>query len=53
MKHYPGTHSITLIVNGTERGRLDFEITALTEHNAAFNTYKFSCYNDRRKEMIP
>ena len=25
-KHYPGTHSITLIVNGTERGTLDFEI---------------------------
>ncbi|MCL2397318.1 MAG: DNA alkylation repair protein [Defluviitaleaceae bacterium] len=27
-KHYPGTHSITLIVNGTERGTLDFELTA-------------------------
>ena len=26
-KHYPGTHSITLIVNGTERGTLDFELT--------------------------
>jgi hypothetical protein len=26
-KHYPGTHSITLIVNGTERGTLDFEVT--------------------------
>ena len=25
-KHYPGTHSVTLIVNGTERGTLDFEI---------------------------
>ncbi|MDL2317747.1 DNA alkylation repair protein [Eubacteriales bacterium OttesenSCG-928-A19] len=25
-KHYPGTHSITLIVNGTERGTLDFEL---------------------------
>ena len=25
-KHYPGTHSITLIVNGTERGTLDFEV---------------------------
>jgi len=26
-KHYPGPHSITLIVNGTERGTLDFELT--------------------------
>jgi 3-methyladenine DNA glycosylase AlkC len=25
-KHYPGTHSITLIVNGIERGTLDFEV---------------------------
>ena len=25
-KHYPGTHSVTLIVNGTERGTLDFEV---------------------------
>jgi len=25
-KHYPGTHSIVLIVNGTERGKLDFEL---------------------------
>ena len=25
-KHYPGLHSITLIVNGTERGTLDFEL---------------------------
>jgi len=25
-KHYPGTHSIALIVNGTERGKLDFEL---------------------------
>lgn len=25
-KHYPGIHSITLIVNGTERGSLDFEL---------------------------
>ena len=25
-KHYPGTHSITLIVNGGERGTLDFEL---------------------------
>lgn len=24
---YPGTHSLTLIVNGTERGTLDFELT--------------------------
>jgi len=27
-KHYPGTHSVTLIVNGAERGTLDFELTA-------------------------
>jgi len=27
-KHYPGTHSITLIVNGSERGTLDFEVKA-------------------------
>ena len=27
-KHYPGTNSITLIVNGAERGTLDFELTA-------------------------
>ena len=26
-KHYIGTHSITLIVNGAERGTLDFELT--------------------------
>ncbi|MCL2354855.1 MAG: DNA alkylation repair protein [Oscillospiraceae bacterium] len=26
-KHYPGTHTITLIVNGVERGGLDFELT--------------------------
>jgi len=26
-KHYPGTHSIALIVNGAERGKLDFEVT--------------------------
>lgn len=25
--HYPGRHSITLIVNGVERGTLDFELT--------------------------
>jgi 3-methyladenine DNA glycosylase AlkC len=25
-KHYPGAHSITLIVNGAERGTLDFEL---------------------------
>jgi len=25
-KHYPGTHSITLIVNGLEQGTLDFEL---------------------------
>jgi 3-methyladenine DNA glycosylase AlkC len=25
-KHYPGTHSITLIVNGVERGTLDFDL---------------------------
>lgn len=27
-KHYPGTHSITLIVNGAECGSLDFELLA-------------------------
>ena len=27
-KHYPGPHSITLIVNGVERGTLDFELLA-------------------------
>ena len=26
-KHYPGTHSIVLIVNGTEWGKLDFELS--------------------------
>jgi hypothetical protein len=25
-KHYPGAHSITLIVNGAEHGTLDFEV---------------------------
>lgn len=25
-KHYPGIHSVTLIVNGVERGTLDFEV---------------------------
>jgi hypothetical protein len=28
-KHYPGTHAITLIVNGTERGTLEFEVESL------------------------
>jgi len=28
-KHYPGTHSIVLIVNGVERGKLDFELEAV------------------------
>jgi len=28
-KHYPGKHSITLIVNGAERGTLDFDVKAL------------------------
>lgn len=28
-KHYPGSHSITLIVNGTARGTLDFEVMAV------------------------
>ena len=27
-KHYPGIHSVTLIVSGTERGTLDFEVLA-------------------------
>ncbi|MDR0323895.1 MAG: DNA alkylation repair protein [Treponema sp.] len=27
-KHYPGIHSITLIVNGAERGTLDFKLNA-------------------------
>ena len=27
-KHYPGTHSIALIVSGSERGRLDFDVLA-------------------------
>ena len=27
-KHYPGIHSVTLIVNGTERGTLNFEVLA-------------------------
>ena len=27
-KHYPGTHSITLIVNGAEQSTLDFELSA-------------------------
>jgi len=26
-KHYPGIHSITLIVNGVEQGKLDFDLT--------------------------
>ena len=26
-KHYPGTHSVTLIVNGAEQDTLDFELT--------------------------
>lgn len=25
-RHYPGLHSITLIVNGVVRGKLDFEL---------------------------
>jgi len=25
-KHYPGTHAVTLIVNGAERGTLEFEV---------------------------
>lgn len=27
-KHYPGTHSVTLIVNGVEKGTLNFEVSA-------------------------
>lgn len=27
-KHYPGIHSVTLIVNGAERGTLDFQVLA-------------------------
>ena len=27
-KHYPGMHSLTLIVNGTEQGKLNFEVAA-------------------------
>lgn len=27
-KHYPGVHSVALIVNGAERGTLDFEVSA-------------------------
>lgn len=27
-KHYPGIHSVTLVVNGVERGTLDFEVCA-------------------------
>jgi len=27
-KHYAGVHSVTLIVNGAERGTLDFEVTS-------------------------
>lgn len=30
-KHYPGVHSVTLIVNGTERGKLDFGLALLKE----------------------
>ena len=26
-KHYPGMHSLTLVINGTERGTLDFDLT--------------------------
>jgi len=28
-KHYPGTHSITLIINGEERGSLDFKLRGI------------------------
>lgn len=28
-RHYPGTHALTLIVNGAERGTLDFEVLAV------------------------
>ena len=27
-KHYPGIHSLTIVVNGTEKGKLDFEVLA-------------------------
>lgn len=32
-KHYPGVHSITLIINGMEQGTLDFELTVLDNEN--------------------
>ena len=32
-KHYPGIHSLTLIVNGTERGKLDFEVLEAACHS--------------------
>ncbi|HHQ5728466.1 hypothetical protein NMF93_15955 [Clostridioides difficile] len=25
-RHYPGIHSITIIINGVEKGKLDFEL---------------------------
>ena len=30
-KHYPGIHAITLMINGTERGTLDFKVLATQE----------------------
>jgi hypothetical protein len=29
-KHYPGLHSITLIINGTKQGTLDFVLSSVT-----------------------
>lgn len=36
-KHYSGIHSITLIVNGVERGTLDFELTVMTVSKAGIS----------------
>ncbi|MDR3000473.1 MAG: DNA alkylation repair protein [Fibromonadaceae bacterium] len=41
-KHYPGLHSIALVVNGAERGKLDFELDSprpLTEETNAISVW--------------
>jgi len=66
-KHYPGTHSVTLIVNGAERGTLDFVLEAQGKksgrdrhlrrkyRNLRKNEHKSGsiCYNLKRENSEP
>lgn len=44
-KHYPGIHSVTLIVNGMEQGTLDFELTVNNSLNQEEGNHETGIYN--------